>query len=96
MYSQLFTFTLGPGMGAAAEKIADQSFPGYKSMKGFKNIIYLGEYESGEYAALSIWESKDDLEAATTILRPKTEAALAGIVKRPPVRKVYKIYEPKT
>jgi len=95
MYAQLFTFKLGPNMRPTAEQIADQSFPAYKSMKGFKRVTYLGEHESGEYAALSIWESKDDLEAATAILRSKTEEALADIVKEPPIRKVYEIYEPK-
>ncbi|MFC1920772.1 antibiotic biosynthesis monooxygenase family protein [Chloroflexota bacterium] len=95
MYALLFTFKLGPNMRPAAEQIADQSFPGYKSMKGFKSATYLGEDESGEYAALSIWESKEDLDAATEIMRPKTEEALANIVKEPPVRKVYEVYEPK-
>ncbi|MFC2019809.1 antibiotic biosynthesis monooxygenase family protein [Chloroflexota bacterium] len=96
MYAQLFTFTLGPSMLAAAEQIADKSFPGYKSMKGFKSVIYLGDDGSGEYASLSIWESKEDLEAAAAILRPKTEEALAGIAKGPPIRKVFEVYEPKT
>ena len=95
MYAQLFTFQLGPNMRPAAEQIADQSFPGYKSMKGFKSVTYLGEDESGEYAALSIWESKQDLEAAAAMLRSKTEEALATIVKEPPIRKIYEIYEPK-
>jgi len=95
MYAQLFNFKLGPNMRSAAEQMADQSFTGYKSMKGFKSVTYLGEDESGEYAALSIWESKEDLEAAAAILRPKTEEALADIVKETPIRKVYDVYEPK-
>jgi len=95
MYAMLFTFKLGPNMRPAAEQIADQSFLGYKSMKGFKSVTYLGDYESGDYAGLSIWESKEDLEAAAEIMRPKTEEALAEIVKEPPVRKIYEVYEPK-
>lgn len=96
MYAQLFTFKLGPNMRQTAEQIADQSSPGYKSMKGFNSVIYLGDEESGEYGALSIWELKEDIDAAIAILRPKTEEALAGIVKEPPITKVYEVYEPKT
>jgi len=95
MYAQLITFKLEPNMRGAAEQIANQSLPGYKSMKGFKSVTYIAEVESGEYGALSIWESKEDLEAAVAILRPKTDEALANIVKEPPVRKIYEVYEPK-
>ena len=56
MYAQLITFKLGPNMRSAAEQIADQSFSGYKSMKGFKSVTYLRDDESGALAALSIWE----------------------------------------
>ena len=95
MYAQLFTFKLGPNMRPTAEQIADQSNSGYKSMKGCKSVTFIGEDQSGEYGALSIWESKEDLEAAAEIMRPKTEEALADIVKEPPIRKVYEVYEPK-
>ena len=95
MYALLFTFKLGPNMRTAAEQMADQSFLGYKSMKGLKSVTYIGEDESGEYGALSIWESMEDLEAAAAILGPKTGEALANIVKEPPIRKVYEVYEPK-
>ena len=95
MYAQLLTFKLGPNMRPAAEQMADQSFLGYKSMKGFKSVTYLGEDESGEYVALSIWESKEAVEAAAAILSPKTEEVLANIVKEKTVRKIYEVYEPK-
>jgi heme-degrading monooxygenase HmoA len=96
MYAQIVTFNLGSGMREKAEQLAEQSFLGYKSMKGFKNVTFLGDYESGEYVAVSIWESNEDLKAATAILSPKTEEALAGIAKGPPIRKVYEVYELKT
>ncbi len=95
MYAQLFTFKMGPDMRPTAEQIADQSNSGYKAMKGFKSAIFLGEDQSGEYGALSIWESKEDLEAAAELMRSKTDEAIGDLIKEPPIRKVFEVYEPK-
>jgi len=95
MYAQLFTFNLGPGMRSKAEEIADKSLPMYKGMKGFKSITFIGDEEVGEYSALSIWDSIEDMKAAGETMGPATEKALRGIVKGAPTRRVFEVYEPK-
>ena len=95
MYAQLVMLTLGPGMRSTAGKIADQFAPALKTLKGFKRVIFIGDETTGEYGSLSLWESKEDAEAAAAVMRPKLEQAVSGIAKAPPTRRFFEVYEPK-
>ena len=95
MYANLVMFTLGSGTGAQAEKIADKFAEVHKQLKGFKGDTYIGDYEIGEYGSLTLWETVEDLKAATDILRPMLTEALSGIAKGPPTARVFQVYEPK-
>jgi len=96
MYGQLVMFTLGQGMRANAEKMADNWAKVHHSFKGFKSAMYLGDDTNGEYGSLTIWETADDIKSASEVLRPKLEQALSGIAKGPPTVRIFEIYEPKT
>ena len=95
MYASLIMLTLGPGMRSAGEKLADQFAPALKTLKGFKKVTFLGDDTVGEYASLSVWESKEDVEAAAAVIGPKLEQAVSGIAKSPPTRRFFEVYEPK-
>jgi len=96
MYATLATFQLGPGMRSAGEKAADEALLQLKTLKGFKNATFFGDVEIGEYMTLAIWETKEDADAAMAIMAPKTDEALGSVLKSPPTRKTYMVYEPKT
>jgi heme-degrading monooxygenase HmoA len=93
MYASFTMFTLGPGTRPAAEKLGEQFAPVLRSMKGFKNVTFIGDDSTGEYAALVLWESKDDAEAAVAATGPELEKALSGMMKGPPKRGVYEVWE---
>ncbi len=95
MYAQLVMLTLGPGTRSAGEKLADQFAPALRALKGFKGVTFFGDEIVGEYASLSIWESKEDVEAAAAVLGPKLEQAVSGIAKAPPTRRFFEVYETK-
>ena len=95
MYATLVMFTLGPGTRSTAEKMAEQFAPLIKGLKGFKNITFLGDDELGEYASVTIYESKEDAEAAVATTGPRLEEALKGIVKGPPTRRLFEVFETK-
>ena len=88
MYASLTTFKTAPGKRADTEKIADQSFAANRGMKGFKSTVY-------EYGSLNIWETKEDMEAAWSMIMPKLQEALKPLAIEPPTRRVYEVYEPK-
>jgi len=95
MYAQLVILTLGPGTRSTGEKLADQFAPALKTLKGFKRVTFFGDEAVGEYGSLSLWESKEDVEAAAAVLRPKLEQAVSDIAKEPPTRRFFEVYEPK-
>jgi len=95
MYAQLLMLTLGSGTRSTGEKLADQFAPALRALKGFKRVTFLGDEVVGEYGSLTLWESKEDLEAAAAVLGPKLEQAVSGIAKVPPTRRVFEVYEPK-
>ncbi len=95
MYAQLVMLSLGPGTRSTAEKLADQFAPALRSLKGFKRVTFLGDETVGEYGSLSLWESKEDAEAAGAVMGPQLEQAVSGIAKGPPTRRLFEVYEPK-
>ncbi len=95
MYAQLVIITLGPGTRSTGEKLADQFAPALRTLKGFKGVTFFGDETVGEYGTLSLWETKEDVEAAAAVLGPKLEQAVSGIAKAPPTRRFFEVYEPK-
>ena len=95
MYAQLVMLNIGPGMRPIGEKLASQFILVLKSMKGFKGVTFFADVKVGEYGSLSLWESKEDAEAAAATTGPKLEQALSGVVKEQPTRRLFEVYEPK-
>lgn len=95
MYTRLILVNFGPGMHATGEMVADTFAPIYKTMKGFKGATFFNDYETGECGALSLWESKGDAEAATVSLWPKLQEVAGGMLKGPPIVRIFELYEPK-
>jgi heme-degrading monooxygenase HmoA len=95
MYATFVMFTLGPGTRSTAEKLAEQFAPVIRSQKGFKSITFLGDDAVGEYASVAIYESKEDAETATAATGLRMEEALKGIVKGPPTRRLFEVFESK-
>ena len=95
MYARLVMFTLGAEMRSTAEKLGDQFASVFKTLKGFKSATFLADDTASEYGCLSLWESKEDAEAASTVIRPQLEQALSGIAKGPPTVRLFEVYEPK-
>ncbi|MFB0534870.1 MAG: antibiotic biosynthesis monooxygenase [Anaerolineae bacterium] len=93
MYASWVMFTLGPGTRSTAEKLADQFAPVLRGLKGFKSVTFLGDDAVGEYASLTLWESKEDAEAALAATGSQLEQALSSIVKGPPTRRLFEVYE---
>ena len=95
MIVRLIMMNFGPGMQSEGEKVADKFAPIYKTFKGFKNATFFFDYEIGTAGSLTLWESKEDGEAAAAIMRPKLMESAGSILKGPPTVQTFKLYEPK-
>lgn len=95
MYAILTLFKLGPGTQEIANTTGDRMAPFLVGMKGFKSLTMFSDYETGEYGGLSVWETKEDAEAAKAALAAKMQRALGDMVKGPPTMRVLEVYEAK-
>jgi len=95
MYASLTTFKTAPGKRTEAEGLVSRVYPVIKAMKGFKNVVYFGDSDNNEYGALYTWETKEELEKAYDLIKPKLQEMLSPLAIEPPIRKVYDVYEPK-
>jgi len=93
MHAILTLFTLGPGTREIADKTGKQMAPVLAGLKGFKSITLFGDYETGEYGGVSLWETKEDAEAAIAAVRPKMEEAYRDMLKEPPTMRVFEVFE---
>ena len=90
----LFTmFTLGPGAQEIGDKLGEQFSSTLKDLKGFKRLTMFRDDETGECGGLSLWESKQDAEAALATTGSKLKEALTGVVTGPPKRGVYEMWK---
>ena len=95
MYALLLLFPLGPGMRSTAEKLGNQFSPVHRAAKGFKTETFLVDDTTGEYRSLTLWESKEDIEAFRKASAPYLQKALSGMAKGPPSTRLFEVYEPK-
>lgn len=95
MYALLLLFALGPGMRSTAEKLGDQFAPAHRNAKGFKSETFLADDTAGEYGSLTLWESREAIEAFRKVAGPHLEKALTGVAKGPPSIRLFEVYEPK-
>ena len=95
MYARLILLSLGAGKRSTGEKIADIIAPLYRAAKGFKSVTFFAADETGECGALSLWESREDAEAAGASFRLKLQELTTGILEGPPTVRGYEVYEPK-
>ena len=92
MHAMLATFNLGPGMRETADKLAEYWDPAISSLKGFKRATFIGDAETGEYAALVVLETKEDAEAAMAETEAAFQEQIGSISKEPPKRKIYEVW----
>lgn len=93
MYVLFTIFTLGPGMQDTADKLGENFSSFLKELKGFRRLTMFRDDETGECGGLSLWESKDDAEAALKHTGAKLKDALTGIVKGEPKRGIYEVWQ---
>jgi heme-degrading monooxygenase HmoA len=99
MYARLSLIQLGPGTRAEAERyLADRHAPIWRQQPGFRSIVFLEDEERGEYGNLSVWDTREDAEAAAAAIRQRLEQDLreAGLqLQGPAAPRLFEVYEPK-
>lgn len=95
MHARITSLILGPGTRQTAESMADELGAYYKTLPGLKSVTFFGDYDAGEYGSFQVWETKEAADSAMPAIRKILEEKTAGLLKGPPKRLSYDIYEPK-
>ena len=91
MYARLSVVSMGPGMRPRVEQLADQLAPRFKALHGFRGVTFLMDEASGDYGSLSLWESREDAEAASAAINPQVARIFQGML----TPWIFEVYEPK-
>ncbi len=94
MYIRITTFKLGPGKLEEALELARKIDPVVRSQKGFKQVYFFGDDETGEYGGMILWDTKEDGQAAFNVVFPQVQQALQGRAQEPPKTGLYEVVEP--
>jgi heme-degrading monooxygenase HmoA len=99
MYIRLNMFSVGSGKRSEVEKLADRFTPIFKAQRGFKSVTFFeADAAAGEYGSFSLWETREDAEAADAALLPQLQQAVGGAglqMRGTPIRRIGEVYEPK-
>ena len=99
MYLRLNMFSVGSGQRSEFERLADRFAPIFKAQKGFQSVTFFeADAAAGEYGSFSLWETREDAEAADGALMPQLQQAMreAGLQMRgTPIRRIGEVFEPK-
>ena len=95
MYARVTSFTLGPGTRPIAENLAADVARHFTSAAGLRSIIFLANWDTGEYGTFQVWETKEAADAALPAIRQIFDAKAAGMLKGAPIRLSYEVFEPK-
>ncbi len=99
MYVRLNMFSVGSGQRAEFERLADRFAPIFRAQRGFKRVTFVeADAAAGEYGSFSLWDIREDAEAADTALMPQLQQAVGGAglqMRGTPIRRIGEGYEPK-
>lgn len=96
MFARLLLFRLEPGSRSKAEELVSTFDGMLRARKGFKDVTFLADDDSGEYGALTVYESREDAQAAYDALFPGLQQALTGLAKEPPHETLFEVVVPGT
>ena len=94
MFVRLVRFAFGPGKHSTAEELAQTLVPAISALTGCNGATFFGDATDGEYGLFVLWESKEDADAAASVIGPRLQQGLAGNVQRPPDIRLFEVIEP--
>lgn len=95
MYARYIVLKLGTANRALGKRIADGAASRYAAQKGYRSVTFLFDEAAGEYASLSVWNSREEAEAASAALRPWLLEVTSGQLLAPPESHFFEVYEPR-
>jgi heme-degrading monooxygenase HmoA len=93
MFARSVRYNLRAGSRSTFETYVNELAPLYRGQPGFCSLTTMVEGPLAEFVVLSIWETKEDAEAAGAV-RPESLQWLDRALLGPPVVRIYEVFEP--
>lgn len=94
-YARLAMFQMGPNMRDFATSMADAAYQKATALNGFVSATYMVfDEDAGEYGSLTIWDSKQNADAAGEVFSTWMSEEAGDKLTAPPVIKQAEVYEP--
>lgn len=96
MFARLVTIHVKPGARATATRIGDEANALYRRCKGFVAVYFMFIDEAkGEYGSFSVWQTREDADAAAATHRELLARDHATEMVAPARVQIMEVYEPK-
>lgn len=95
MYAHIMTVELGPGMRHEGAALAERWIAAAATIPGFIDVTFFGDDDKGNYGYFSLWETRETAYNAVNLLGPQLTKSLLKQALKPPVVRVYEVYNPK-
>ena len=92
MYARFSVISVGPEMRPRMEELADRLATRFSSLKGFRGVTFVMDDASGDYGSFSLWETREDAEAASAAVSPQVARIFKGML----TPWIFEVYEPKS
>ena len=93
MYARINLLHFKPGTLDEGHQSARVASTAYKALKGFKSMVFIGDDEANEFGSFSLWETKEDAEAASEGLRPRMMEEVGELFRAPPTTRVFEVHK---
>ncbi|QSO52139.1 hypothetical protein JZ785_25925 [Alicyclobacillus curvatus] len=94
MYACLLKVVLGPDTRETAQRIADFFDPLLRELPGFQENYFTANYETGEYASFSVWDTKEQLIEALRVTYPLCQKLMSFEYQWAPSYELFEVYDP--
>ena len=94
MYARIVMFSLGSGMRSTADELAARFDPAIRARPGFQDLTFFGDDSDGTYGVFTLYDTKENAEAAIAALQPQLQEAIKDILKGPPTLRLFEVIEP--
>lgn len=94
MYARLVILKSSPENRSAIESMADELAGFTAGLEGYIQVTYLVNDDDTSYASLSVWQTREQAEAAGAAVMAQFGEQMASFSTVPPVIEVYEVYDP--
>jgi hypothetical protein len=94
MYARLVQCSLPLTGRITMESVAAEIGRAYPDQPGFRSLSFLFNDRLGEYITLSLWDTREQAEAAGALGLPERHQYLVPVLQGPPLIRIYELFQP--